>query len=172
MNRFTPKIVIILIAVIILGIIGASYMIIKNNKNNQAAMTSTDPSTLAADAEYSNTGNGEQIENFDFLEEGTNSASPLPSPAPIADFIYPSSTVKNQTITHLELESSSGSDTITKWYETKIRDLKFNAKSFAKSTANGNVLNKLSGAKPEETIEVTIKQDQNTSKVLITVDRS
>lgn len=97
--------------------------------------------------------------------------SPKPSSFDLDGFIYPNSLVKLKSQNKLELESSASPKQITDWYKGKIRDSNFNAKSFAQTTTNGNIFNKLSGAKPGEKIEITIKKDQNGSNTNISVDR-
>ena len=70
------------------------------------------------------------------------------------------------------MESTGNSTQITAWYKEKIKSSNFNAKSFAQTNTNGTILNKLSAIKPGEKLDITIKKDQNGSKVTITVDRS
>lgn len=94
----------------------------------------------------------------------------VPTPPAFLNYIYPHAEVTFQTSSKLELESSNDPDAITDWYKNKIRGLGFSAKSFAQTNTNGEVFNKLSAARTGEKIEITIKKDQNASKVTITVD--
>lgn len=90
---------------------------------------------------------------------------------PLDGFIYPGSSVKLQTDKKLELQSSDLSDKITDWYKNKIREEDYNAKSFTQTKSNGNVFNKLSAAKVNDKIEISIKVGQSESNVTISVDR-
>lgn len=99
--------------------------------------------------------------------------SKTPALAPsLKDYIHPQSKLISQSPGKMELESSTDAQSITLWYKDKIKQAGFNAKSFTQTNTNGVIFNKLSGAKPGGKIEITIKKDQNASKVTITVDRS
>lgn len=97
--------------------------------------------------------------------------SPVPLLTSLSSYIYPQAKVISQLENKLELESNAAETEITNWYKNKIKENGFNAKSFTQTNTNGVVFNKLSAAKPGEKIEITIKKDQNASKVTITVDR-
>jgi len=172
-NTFTPKIGIIIIVLFL--IVSAIVMVSNREKNTNMTSSASDSpkndnSNLAAKIEKS----GNVGEYYDGTKSATatTSASAIPSPTNMSQFIFPAAKTKSSTAKKLELESTESAEEVTEWYKNKIRDLNFNAKSFSQTTTNGEILNKLSAARPGEKIDVTIKNDQTTSKVLITVDRS
>lgn len=173
MKKFTPNIAIIVIVVVLVtGAVGIYYSKQKTTFPSSAleSSTSNDTPTLAANAEYESSNSGDFY--YGPPADSSVSATPVPSPAPITGYIYEGAKVVSQSPTKLEMESNANSTTITNWYKEKIRKLNFNAKSFSQTNTNGLVFNKLSAAKPGEKVEITIKKDQNTSNVTITVDRT
>lgn len=171
-NTFTPKIGIMVIVLVL--ILSAVLMVSKQNEsatiNSSASGSPKTNSTLAANAEKE----GDVGDYYDGTKSASAKVSPTPVPTPvdIKQYVYPKSITKVSTKIKLEMESDESAEKITEWYKNKIATLNFNAKSFAQTTTNGEVLNKLTAAKPGEKIDITIKKDQSTSKVLITVDRS
>jgi hypothetical protein len=169
MNGFMPKVLIG--ALVLFSVVVGGFIFFRSGtfKNQPAASPLPEASTLAASAE--NSGNlGEYYDG----SEGANasvSATPAPSPQPIREYIYPGAETVSSTSVKLELETTDNAAAVTEWYKNKIKELQFNAQSFSSTNTNGVIFNKLSAAKPGEKIEVTIKKDQNTSNVLITVDR-
>ena len=65
--------------------------------------------------------------------------------------------------------SSDDPQKITDWYKDKIKSLGANSKSFVQTNTNGNVLNKLVGAKSGLTISVEIKKAAGDGQTVITV---
>lgn len=114
----------------------------------------------------------EYFNEDEYLASSSNLNSPIPNPVDLDEYIYPNSVPLNAGNNQLKLESGDSAQVITDWYKNKINSLNFNAKSVTESNSNGEVLNKLTAAKPGENLEVTIKKDQTTSKVEISVDRS
>ncbi len=171
-NNFTPRIGIIVIVIFL--VVAALLMV--SNRNKTTTITSSasgspkSNSTLAAKAE--SLGNIGEYYDGTKSATATSSATPAPTPGSIKQYTFPSSVTKSSAAKKLELETTAPVDEVTEWYKEKIRSLGFNAKSFSQTTTNGEILNKLSAAKPGEKIDITIKNDQTTSKVLITVDRS
>lgn len=99
------------------------------------------------------------------------SVTRLPAPRlEINQLRYPNSTQISTTGSSLDLESSDNVDTITNWYEDKIRSLFGNAKSFVKTKTNGKVLNKLVASGNLGEITVEISQDAHLSRVRISVN--
>lgn len=174
MKIFNPKISILVI--ILFLSLSAVIMVSKRNEHtstNSSASGSpyrSDNPTLAANAEK--TGNIGQY--YDGTKSATASASatPIPTPPSLNTYKYPGAKIKSQASSKLELDSSDSAEKITDWYKKKINELNFNAKSFAQTNTNGDILNKLSAAKPGEKLDITIKKDQSTSNVSIVVDRS
>lgn len=87
----------------------------------------------------------------------------------INDFIYPNSKVILQTQNSLELESLDDPAVITDWYKVKIEALKMSAKSFVKTNANGNILNKLDAASSNREIRVDIEKKNSGQAVTIKI---
>ena len=176
MKTFTPKIGIMIIVLVLI----ASAILIVSKRNESTSLTTsaskspgTDSPTLAANAEKSDgPAIGDYYTGPSNPPSATTSATPIPKPPALNVYIYPSAKSLSATTSKLELESNASAEAITAWYKKKIEDSKFNAKSYAQTNTNGEILNKLSAAKPGEKLDITIKKDQNTSKVLITVDRS
>jgi hypothetical protein len=165
MKKFMPHIGLTLV-VVFLVLAGLIMFISRTNSStsetpNSQQSSASDAETLAAKA---------QVE--DDPSSASSSASAVPQPPAIKEYLYPGSQIKVSTAVKLELESSDPAEKITEWYKTKIARLNFNAKSFSQTSTNGAIFNKLSAAKPGEKIEITIKKDQTTSKTMITVDRS
>ncbi len=169
MKFFRPNVIIAILVIVLIAAAAFIFINRQNNSTNEAVNLNVSDSTLAADAENS----GAPIPS-DFTEvyNGASiSGTPVPSKPPLSSYIYNGATIKNQTESHLEIESTDDPQVITDWYKKMINDLNFNAKSFSQTSSNGVVFNKLSAAKPAEKIEINIKKDQTTSIVVITVDR-
>lgn len=158
--------------IVLVLILSAAAIFLKNKFPPPGAWKSsdTDAPTLAAKAEKSG--------NIGDYYDGTPAANAPatsttnPSLPSLNIYAYPGAKTKSQTGEKLELESNDSPEKITDWYKKKINALNFNAKSFAQTNTNDNILNKLSAAKPGEKLDITIKKDQTTSNVLIVVDRS
>ncbi|MBI2593344.1 hypothetical protein HYW44_01760 [Candidatus Daviesbacteria bacterium] len=176
MKNFSPNMVIL---VIVLLLVSASAAIYFNRQNALITSFAPDPKVIAPEASRTATAAASPQDTVPETAkpEGTPIPSPTVSKTPaltptLEDYIYPQSKLISQSPGKMELESSADAQAITSWYKDKIRKAGFNAKSFTQTNTNGVILNKLSGAKPGEKIEITIKKDQNASKVTITVDRS
>lgn len=168
-SKFTPKILIGAIVVFLLITGGFVFFKQSSLKNSSEASPVPDSSTLAA--------NVEKASNLGEYYDGTAGANPavsptpIPSPKPLSEYIYPNSKTIASESAKLQLQTSANPSAVTDWYKNKIKAVQFNAQSFSSSNTNGAIFNKLSAAKPGEKIEVTIKKDQNASETLITVDR-
>ena len=172
MKSITPNLAILIIVVVLISGAVAIYYEKQRTTLPTSALENLDKKasgnpTLAANAEFSSSDSA----NFD-LDDTSISATPAPPPSPLENYIYAGAKIINQTETRLEMESTGNSTQITAWYKEKIKSSNFNAKSFAQTNTNGTILNKLSAVKPGEKLDITIKKDQNGSKVTITVDRS
>jgi hypothetical protein len=80
----------------------------------------------------------------------------ISSSASIESWVYPNSSVATYESNHLVLTSSDSTDTITNWYEQKIKNQNLNIKTFVRTTANDVVSNKLVGASGENEVRVEI----------------
>lgn len=171
MTRHTPTLSIAVIVVLLVtGAVAVFYTKDRTRFPSSASEkpNSKNPPTLAANAEvYTSTESGEVYTP----QASSQSATPIPSAAPIDSYIYEGASVLSSSPSKLEMESKANANTITNWYKEKIKAANFNAKSFSQTNTNGTILNKLSAAKPGEKINITIKKDQNESNVTITVDR-
>ena len=97
-------------------------------------------------------------------------STPVPSPQKdMSSFVYPGSTILNQSGGEMTLQSTDDPQTITKWYKEKITSLNMNAKSFVQTNTNGNILNKLVAAKSGFKISVEISKKNNEGKTEISV---
>lgn len=110
----------------------------------------------------------------------TLTPSPSPSPSKIynlttptvqsySDLQYPNSRQTGSNDASLIFESTDDPDLITNWYKEKIRDLGMNSKSFVQTKTNGNVLNKLVGARGDKEVRVEIvkKNDESVTKITV-----
>jgi len=165
-NSFTPKIGII--AIVLLLIISAVLLVSKRNE----------PTSLTSEASVSPSV-GPKKYGGEIGEYYTGPSQPpvattaaAQKPADIKTYIYTGAKTVSSTNTKLELESTGSAEAVTAWYKKKVEEGNFNAKSFGQTNTNGNILSKLTAAKPGEKLDITIKTDQTTSKVRITVDRS
>lgn len=150
---------------LILFILVVVFLLIFNKTRSekyQAQKTASSPQ--ASVTEYFN--------EDEYLASSSNLNSPLPKPASLEEYTYPNAASLSASSNQLKFETSDSAQVVTDWYKNKINSLNFNAKSVTQSNVNGEVLNKITAAKPGENLEVTIKKDQTTSKVEITVDRS
>lgn len=87
----------------------------------------------------------------------------------IRSFIYPGSTILNQSGDEITLQSTDDPQAITNWYKEKITSMGMNTKSFVQTNTNGNVLNKLAGSDGEHKVEIKISKKNNESAVEISV---
>ena len=71
------------------------------------------------------------------------------------------------------LTSNDATETITSWYERVIQADGINVRSFVKTKTNGNVVNKLVGAKQGGEIEVAVekKVNETPTRVEISVNK-
>lgn len=98
----------------------------------------------------------------------TNTPTPYPSATTApkntgsqTDFpAYPGATVMERNGSRTVYSTGDTPDTVTAWYESKIKDLGLNARSFVKTNTNGTVNNKLVGASSNMEIRVTITKSQ------------
>lgn len=151
----------ILIIVFILAVVGILIVVKTRQEAQSAAM-------IAASIPPSET----LVSEADNVASSSNLSSPIPKPASLDTYAYPNAKQIESSSSGIVLESDDSVQLISDWYKNKINSLDFNAKSFTQTNTNGEVLNKFSAAKPGENLEVTIKKDQTTSNVEITVDRS
>lgn len=108
----------------------------------------------------------------------TVTSTPIPSSVPnptqsnIDSFIYPGSIKVSGGENNLVLQSSDDPQVITNWYKEKITNMSMNAKSFVQTNTNGNVLNKLTGAKPgfKVSIEISKKSNEGVVRILVSLD--
>jgi len=87
----------------------------------------------------------------------------------ISSFVYPGSIILNQSEKEMTLQSTDDPQVITNWYKEKITGMGMNAKSFVQTNTNGNILNKLAGAKSGFKISVEISKKSNEGNVKISV---
>ena len=90
----------------------------------------------------------------------------------LASFIYPHAQLLEQNETNLHMTSNEPEETITQWYQDKIIGEGINVRSFVKTKTNGNVLNKLVGAKDsdEVIVEITKEAESDTTNILVTIN--
>ncbi len=164
MNRFTPRILISLVVLIL--IVSGGFIFFRSN--NTPTTSDYTPVPQA---------NNQDVSELGEFYDGTAAANPeasataVPKPNPLSSYAYPNGERISSGSAQLKYETEDDVETVTNWYKAQIKKLKFNAQSFTATSVNGEDLNKISAAKPGEKIEVTIKKDQTTSNVLITVDR-
>jgi hypothetical protein len=160
MKTFTPRLGIILIVAILLVVAVVIFAGVKKNsvRTESQEYLQEGSETLASKAEF---------ESVDRSPD----APPIQPVPTIEVYIYPGATIISTKSAELNMESQESVEEITDWYKKKIDELQFNAKSTSQTNTNGVIFNKLSAAKPGENLEVSIKKDQSTSNVSITVDR-
>ncbi len=99
-----------------------------------------------------------------------STSAPTPSSQRnMSSFVYPGSIILNQSEKEMTLQSLDDPTSITNWYKEKIVSLNMNAKSFVATNTNGNVLNKLVGAKSGFKVSVEVSKKSNESVVEISV---
>ena len=162
MSHHTSKLG-ILIIVIILGIVGV-LIVTKTRSERMALDTSTSIPVSSSPEEF--------ISDDENIASSSNLSSPIPKPPAIEEYVYPNASSLESTNDSLKFNTSDSAQEVTDWYKNKISALNFNAKSFTQTSANGVTFNKITAARPGENIDVTIKKDQTTSNVQVTVDRS
>jgi len=117
--------------------------------------------------------------------KATPAQTPIPTPIPtlvpstsipipssqrnISSFAYPGSIILSKSEKEMTLQSLDDPQAITNWYKEKIISAGVNAKSFVTTNTNGNVLNKLVGAKSGFKISVEISKKNNEGKTEISV---
>lgn len=90
----------------------------------------------------------------------------------ISDFQYPGSTIISIINNAAVFESNDDPKKITDWYKDKIKSLGMTATSFVQTNSNGNILNKLVGAKSGSEVRVEITKQNNSQKLKISVSLS
>jgi hypothetical protein len=84
-------------------------------------------------------------------------------------WVYPGAQQVGVSGETIILQSNDDITQITNWYKDKIRSTGMNAISFVATNTNGNVLNKLSGAKAGQEVTVEITKLSNDQKIKINV---
>lgn len=84
------------------------------------------------------------------------SSTPQQTSQTHTEFYYPNAKIVSENGNNITLESTDDANIITNWYKEKIRTLGMNAQAFSQTNTNGNILNKLTGARENKKIEVTI----------------
>ena len=110
--------------------------------------------------------------------ESTNITTPTLVPTLIStprivsleSYKYPNSVVVGDSEKTLTLQSQDSSNTITDWYKDKIINEGMNVKTFVKTSANNKILNKLTGVREGEEVNVEIRKEPDESVVYITVE--
>lgn len=98
-------------------------------------------------------------------------STPTPSSGiNISNFIYPGSAILNRSRDELTLQNTDDPQVITNWYKEKIINTGMNTRSFVQTNTNGNILNKLAGAKSGFKIIVEISKKSSEEKVKISVN--
>ena len=104
--------------------------------------------------------------------------TPLPTMTPaqtsnfrsdINYYKYQNSELISESEGKMTLINTDNVDVITDWYKDRIKSRNINVKSFVKTKTNGDVLNKLAGASSDEEVNITIKQNSESSVVNIDV---
>jgi hypothetical protein len=95
-------------------------------------------------------------------------ATPVVSTGDLTQFVYPGAVIISQSTDQLRLSTGDDADTVTNWYEQKIKAGGANIKSFVKTNTNGNVNNSLSGSGGNLAVNVNIKKTPG-SQTTITV---
>lgn len=161
MSHHTSKLG-ILIIVIILGVVGV--LIVTKTRSEKIASDTSTSIPVSSPEEF--------ISDDENIASSSNLSSPIPKPPAIEEYAYPNASNLESSDDSLKFNTSDSAQEVTDWYKNKINSLNFNAKSFTQTSSNGVTLNKITAARPGENIDVTIKKDQTTSNVQVTVDRS
>ena len=91
-----------------------------------------------------------------------STSTPIPSSQiNMSSFVYPGSIILNQSGDEMTLQSTDDPQAITNWYKEKITGTGMNAKSFVQTNTNGNVLNKLIGAKAGFKVKIQIEKNSS-----------
>lgn len=106
--------------------------------------------------------------------EPSETAVPVSTATPFvgadnSDFYYPGADVLSSKVDSLILQTADDADKVTSWYKEKINSLRFKAKSFSKTTTNGNVFNTLVAADSKKEVEIQIKRAAASSETKISV---
>ena len=108
-------------------------------------------------------------------EKNTLSPSNTPTPTNSINkdnlffYHYPNTYVVFKNEMELQMESFDNTDIITDWYKAKIEEDNLTAKTFVKTSANDNILNKLVGANSKKEVSIEINKSPGDSKVSIKV---
>ena len=93
-----------------------------------------------------------------------STSTPIPSSQiNMSSFVYPGSIILNQSGDEMTLQSTDDPQAITNWYKEKITGMGMNAKSFVQTNTNGNVLNKLIGAKAGFKVKIQIEKNSSSN---------
>ncbi len=87
----------------------------------------------------------------------------------IKSFVYPNSIVLNKSEKEMALQSSDDPSSITNWYKEKVISLDMKAQSFVQTNTNGNILNKLAGARTGFKVTLKIEKNNSSSSTAIKV---
>src|SRR3990172_1860253 len=90
---------------------------------------------------------------------------PTPRIVSLESYKYPNSVDVSTSQKTLTLQSQDSSNTVTDWYKNKIINEGMNVKTFVKTSANSNILNKLTGAREGEEVNVEISKEPSESIV-------
>lgn len=100
-------------------------------------------------------------------------ASPTATKVPVATevaisqnspmLIYPGAKIISQTSAQTILESESSGGDVSKWYQSRLREIGMRALAISQNTINGNFLAKISAAENNRKYDIEIKQDQSAS---------
>src|SRR3989344_6459439 len=106
MKKFTPNVAIIVIVIVLIsGAVAIYHSKQRTNFPSAALETSNSNPTLAASAEYESSTSGDFY--YGPTGDSTTSATPIPSPAPISDYIYDGAKIISESSSKLEIESDA-----------------------------------------------------------------
>ena len=173
------RIVLIIIASLFL-LMGVSVKSV-NDKSKQVTTNNKPLQVLSSEEEHVEDNSVELHEDESKVQSAEVVISNTPTPKvittedvfDIVGYIYPGSKVLSQSEKAMVLTSNDATEKITSWYERKIQADGINVRSFVKTKTNGNVMNKLVGAKQGAEIEVTVekKVDETSTRVEISVNK-
>ncbi|MBI2009725.1 MAG: hypothetical protein HYS86_00965 [Candidatus Chisholmbacteria bacterium] len=101
----------------------------------------------------------------------TTTPTPTLTPTSLETFRYPESSVESQSSTSLALKTSASAQTVTQWYQDKIKSLGYSTTAFVRTSTNDNVNNELAAAGDGQNIRVTIRQENPSASTSITVTK-
>ena len=122
----------------------------------------------------------EQVEGVSSTQDPIPIATPTPSLVPQAstppnpsisnsEYVFPGASVISDSGGELIMQSNSGTDEITEWYQAKLKSLGMNVNTSVKTQANEKVLNKLAASGTSAGVGVEISKDEGSSTVRILV---